>query len=126
MNKKSESAVEFLATYGWAFIVILVMVGALAYFGVLDTDHLLLEHECMEQTAKNYCEEQDMLFSEIYNAYTKFSCYKNGEYREVGTTSHYESYYFLPGEIEYCKDHTSPNINQTNISIGENGVDLNE
>ncbi len=34
--KKGQAALEFLTTYGWAFLVILVMIGALAYFGVLD------------------------------------------------------------------------------------------
>jgi len=35
-GKKGQAALEFLTTYGWAFLVILVMIGALAYFGVLD------------------------------------------------------------------------------------------
>ena len=34
--KKGQAALEFLTTYGWAFIVILIMIGALAYFGVLN------------------------------------------------------------------------------------------
>ena len=34
-NKKGQAALEFLTTYGWAFLVILVMIGALSYFGVL-------------------------------------------------------------------------------------------
>ena len=33
---RSQAALEFLSTYGWAFLIILVMVGALASFGVLD------------------------------------------------------------------------------------------
>lgn len=35
-KKKAQAALEFLTTYGWAFLVIIVMIGALAYFGVLD------------------------------------------------------------------------------------------
>jgi len=35
-RKKGQAALEFLTTYGWAFLVILVMIGALSYFGVLD------------------------------------------------------------------------------------------
>jgi len=35
-NKRGQAALEFLSTYGWAFLVILVMIGALGYFGVLD------------------------------------------------------------------------------------------
>ncbi|MBU1202009.1 MAG: hypothetical protein KJ583_06015 [Nanoarchaeota archaeon] len=36
MNKKGQAALEFLTTYGWAFLVILIMIGALSYFGVLN------------------------------------------------------------------------------------------
>ena len=40
-NKKGQAALEFLTTYGWAFLVILVMIGGLAYFGVFNfTDKL--------------------------------------------------------------------------------------
>jgi hypothetical protein len=41
MNRKSQSALEFLTTYGWAFLVILIMIGALAYFGVLTPGNFL-------------------------------------------------------------------------------------
>ena len=41
MNKKSQAALEFLMTYGWAILVVLVAVGALAYFGVLSPDKFL-------------------------------------------------------------------------------------
>jgi hypothetical protein len=39
--RKGQAAIEFLTTYGWAFLVILVMIGALAYFGVLNPSGLL-------------------------------------------------------------------------------------
>jgi hypothetical protein len=39
--KKAQAALEFLTTYGWAFLVILVMIGALAYFGVLNPKNFL-------------------------------------------------------------------------------------
>jgi len=35
MNKKGQAAMEFLMTYGWAILVVLIAIGALAYFGVL-------------------------------------------------------------------------------------------
>lgn len=41
MNKRGQAALEFLTTYGWAFLVILVMIGALGYFGVLNPDNFL-------------------------------------------------------------------------------------
>jgi len=41
MHKKSQAALEFLTTYAWAFLVIIIMIGALAYFGVLSPSKLL-------------------------------------------------------------------------------------
>jgi len=40
-SKKSQAALEFLMTYGWAILVVLVAIGALAYFGVLSPDKFL-------------------------------------------------------------------------------------
>ncbi|MFH1916642.1 MAG: hypothetical protein ABIJ21_05225 [Nanoarchaeota archaeon] len=40
-RKKGQAALEFLTTYGWAFLIVLVMIGALSYFGVLDPSRLL-------------------------------------------------------------------------------------
>ena len=38
---KAQAALEFLTTYGWAFLVILIMIGTLAYFGVLSPGKIL-------------------------------------------------------------------------------------
>lgn len=43
MFKKGQAAMEFLMTYGWAILVVLAAIGALAYFGVLSPDNLLPE-----------------------------------------------------------------------------------
>ncbi|MBI2208072.1 hypothetical protein HYU50_01100 [Candidatus Woesearchaeota archaeon] len=40
-NLKSQAALEFLTTYAWAFLVIIVMIGALAYFGILKPSKIL-------------------------------------------------------------------------------------
>jgi hypothetical protein len=40
-NSKGQSALEFIMTYGWAILVVLVMIGALAYFGVLSPKNYL-------------------------------------------------------------------------------------
>ncbi|MBI3034458.1 hypothetical protein HYY72_04830 [Candidatus Woesearchaeota archaeon] len=40
-GRKGQAAMEFLMTYGWAILVVLVVIGALAYFGVLSPDSLL-------------------------------------------------------------------------------------
>ncbi len=42
-SRKAQSAIEFLMTYGWAFMTIFLMVGALFYFGILDVSKLLPE-----------------------------------------------------------------------------------
>jgi len=39
--RRAQAALEFLTTYGWAFMVVLVMIGALAYFGVLNPNKVL-------------------------------------------------------------------------------------
>jgi len=35
-NRKAQAAMEFLMTYGWAILVVLVVIGALVYMGVLN------------------------------------------------------------------------------------------
>lgn len=43
MTRKGQAALEFLSTYGFAFLIILVMIGALWYFGIFDAEGLLPE-----------------------------------------------------------------------------------
>ena len=43
MNKRAQAAMEFLMTYGWAILVVLAAIAALAYFGVLSPDRFLPE-----------------------------------------------------------------------------------
>lgn len=51
-GKKAQAAMEFLMTYGWAILVVLIVIGALAYFGVLNPQSLLPE-KCTMQTGFN-------------------------------------------------------------------------
>lgn len=39
--KKAQAGLEFLTTYAWAFVVILIIIGALAYFGVTNPSRIL-------------------------------------------------------------------------------------
>ena len=48
MFKKGQAAMEFLMTYGWAILVVLAAIGALAYFGVLSPDNLLPERTAFQ------------------------------------------------------------------------------
>ena len=47
--KKSQASMEFLMTYGWAIIVVLIAIGTLSYFGVLDFAKILPE-KCTSTT----------------------------------------------------------------------------
>ncbi len=40
-GSKAQAAMEFLMTYGWALLVVLVAIGALAFFGVLSPGQFL-------------------------------------------------------------------------------------
>jgi hypothetical protein len=40
-NTKSQSAMEFIMTYGWALLVVLIVIIALVYFGLLKPNRLL-------------------------------------------------------------------------------------
>ena len=41
MQKRGQAAMEFLMTYGWALLVVLIAIGALAFFGVLNPSRFL-------------------------------------------------------------------------------------
>ena len=43
MYRKSQAAMEFLMTYGWAILVVLAAIAALAYFGILSPEKFLPE-----------------------------------------------------------------------------------
>lgn len=47
-KERSQAAMEFLLTYGWAIILVLVVIAALAYFGVLSPAKML-PGKCMFQ-----------------------------------------------------------------------------
>ena len=41
MNHKGQAALEFLTTYGWAFLIIVIMIGTLTYFGIFNPGQVL-------------------------------------------------------------------------------------
>lgn len=43
MQKRGQAALEFLMTYGWAMLAVLITIAALAYFGVLNPARFLPE-----------------------------------------------------------------------------------
>jgi len=55
--KRAQAAMEFLMTYGWAILVVLIAIGALAYFGVLKPEKFLPE-KCVISTGSGlFCDE---------------------------------------------------------------------
>jgi len=42
-SKKGQAALEFLTTYGWGFMVILITIGALSYFGFFSPEKYVPE-----------------------------------------------------------------------------------
>jgi len=59
LNTKSQAALEFLTTYAWAFLTIMITIGALYYFGVFDFNKYLpqqcifpTQFECLDFTFK--------------------------------------------------------------------------
>ena len=72
-NKRGQAALEFLMTYGWAILVVLVIIGALAYFGVLNPDTLIPE-KCSLETGIN-CQdwqlETDAMHLQLQNGIGK-------------------------------------------------------
>ena len=55
--KKGQAAMEFLMTYGWAILVVLVAIGALAYFGVLSPDKMLPEKCIISSGSGLFCDK---------------------------------------------------------------------
>ena len=41
MRKKAQAAMEFMMTYGWAIMIVLVTISTLTYFGVFDISRLI-------------------------------------------------------------------------------------
>lgn len=60
-KRKSQAALEFIMTYGWAIMVVIVAISALAYFGVLNPDRFLPSKcvlqsgiACMDHKAQDF------------------------------------------------------------------------
>lgn len=55
--RKGQAAMEFLMTYGWAILVVLVAIGALAYFGVLSPAQFLPEKCTLSSGSGLFCDD---------------------------------------------------------------------
>ena len=62
-KKEGQAALEFIMTYGWAIMVVLVAIGALIYFGVLSPGKLL-PNKCLLQSGIT-CTDAKVSISDI-------------------------------------------------------------
>lgn len=62
-DKKSQAAMEFMVTYGWVILGVMIVIGALAYYGIFSTDKYIND-ECNFGT-QLYCEDFKLLSSGI-------------------------------------------------------------
>ena len=84
-ERKSQAALEFIMTYGWAILVVLVAIAALAYFGVLDPGRFLpakctlqsgiacLDHKATATTVEVYI-QNSLGFDVIVDRVTASQC----------------------------------------------------
>ena len=59
---KTSSVLEFIMIYGWAILLLLIVIGALAYFGVLRPDHYPSMY-CPNNPDKCVCEKCETPFT---------------------------------------------------------------
>lgn len=120
MNKKSQACMEFIMTYGWAILVLMVAVGALAYFGVFNKcsfmpkDSIYYNENCISER-----EKADKKATELCE-----NLYKEGErYPEYQEKINGMKEVMTIGVI-YLPE--SPNIPDNNPRIMQTGIEGNE
>jgi hypothetical protein len=90
--RKGQAALEFLTTYGWAFLVILVMIGALAYFGVLDPSNFVADRCVMGSpltcNGQNYVLYQENATVQVRNALNQQLTITNMTYQSASMTDY--------------------------------------
>ena len=98
MKSKGQAAMEFLMTYGWAILVVLIAVGALAYFGLLSPDKLLTERCVITPGSGLFCED----YSAYISSNNKFKLtLKNVHNRDISVTG-FEVNYGTNNVTNYC------------------------
>lgn len=71
--KKGQAAMEFLMTYGWAILVVLIAIGALAYFGVLSPERFKPEYKTHWEYSVSQCIFKNSSITKIMCLNTAFN-----------------------------------------------------
>ena len=82
-NKKSQAAMDFLMTYGWAILIVLIAIGALAYFGVLSPEKFKASNIYREIGNSCVSSNPESKISQIHcvkNFYDKYDLFSDSEY----------------------------------------------
>jgi hypothetical protein len=100
--KKTQAAMEFLMTYGWALLVVLIAIAALVFFGLLDPDRFLPEKVELPigLIAKDFIvNDGEIIIYVMNNIGQDINNFKIG--------------------IEYCNDYTGAYSDTSNIQNGK-------
>lgn len=111
--KRAQAAMEFLMTYGWAILVVLAAIGALAYFGVLSPDKFLPERCTLSTgiTCTGFKITSDSFALVLTNNFGK----------DIELNSVNVSGCLISGINESLKNSKTITINQTGCSFGSSG-----
>lgn len=105
VNKKGQTAMEFLMTYGWAILVAIVVIAVLAIFfrpGYVVNDEQFVIYE-------NFCHIENIPVGEACYGLTNHSCGKGTKYEDWIASNYYEkdkcAIDFVPTELlDLCVD----------------------
>ena len=77
--RKAQAAMEFLMTYGWALLVVLIVIGVLMYSGFVDTSNLLPEKCTLSISVKciDYSVKTDSINLHLENVAGKVMIVRN-------------------------------------------------
>ena len=106
--KKAQAAMEFLMTYGWAILVVMVVIGSLAYFGILNPS-ILLPEKCTLQMGL-YCKNH--LLTQDNKVFLNL---ENGMGKGIIITE-----IFVSGDVVDC------NISTTRVGTAPNDMPYND
>lgn len=105
-TNKGQAALEFLMTYGWAILVVLIVIGALAYFGVLNPN-ILVPEKCTLQTGlacKDYRVTTNMVSLSLQNGMGKGIIISNITLNQTGSTGECKNNSIAAGTIAQSRN----------------------
>ncbi len=113
MEKRSQSALEFLLTYGWAMMALLIVIGALGYFGVFNPNHFLPDR-CNFRTGI-ICDTDQIIITNDHDNRTMVAVVTNNfpeDVRIYGTTKTIDTDKTVIGDVD-----TECNLCFNNLSV---------